>query len=220
MTTNNTSSIITAAITAKINTAWGTDLSPETTAALLALKDGDKIPDLIDEDGADLEYYGFLWGDAADKTWDDEGGERIYQLADGVFAHIGETERSVYAASDIVDFLSGWDHDSYGTYNDLLTAFGVDVDLDEADEDYDGECIIWVSYNYYSTHTNAPRDGWVREDDYNQDVVTFASYAEAKGWIEKTEHESRGYKSETNPRGSYCLRHGEYASPDYTICKA
>lgn len=194
------------------------DLSAETLDALHNLGDGDKLPTLIDTDGDEVDD---LWHEIADESWEDGASESIYQLAPGVFAHIGDYARHVYSAEDIRDFLTGWDADSYGGTEALLATFGLEPDLDEADEDHVGEVRIWCNYNYYSNHLGSPRDGWASADGrYGFEPLVFETYAEAADWIAEKQESGRGYRSASEPRGYYLLAHGEAAAPDYTICIA
>lgn len=216
---NNTNQIITDNIIAKLNEF--SPLAAETTAQLIGVNDGDDIPDIIDAEGDDIERYGFSWSSIASNEWTDACGEHIYEVDNGVFAHIGNHNRSIHLAESIEAFLSLWDCDNYGSPEGLLVAFGLSPDLDAVADDYSGPCKVWITYNYYMSQTNPPQNGWVRDGEYNDGPITiFASVEEAKQWISDCQEESRGYKTESNPRGCYLLSNGEACPPDFTICAA
>ena len=94
---------------------------------------------------------------------------------------------------------------SYDITGDLLAAAKLNT-LTEADEDYEGECKVWVEYCYSSSMLNHPNDGFAR-DEYGEEIV-FENYDAAQEWIDETNSET------------YYLSHGEMGSPSYTIMEA
>lgn len=65
---------------------------------------------------------------------------------------------------------------------------------------------IYVTYNYYDGTYGAPTDGYLR--DNNNKIAACADRAAVEAIAEALE-----------PRGTYCLSHGEYSSPDYEARK-
>ncbi len=109
------------------------------------------------------------------------------------------------AISQMVDFeqLSYYVH-PYDITGDLLSAAIYDT-LDEADENYQGKCKIWVKYCYSSGTYNAPNDGFLK-DESGEDLI-FDNYPSAEEYINEME------------TGIYYLSHGEMGAPSYTIVK-
>ena len=106
------------------------------------------------------------------------------------------------------DYLYQWDWTTWnGDFNEMLAAFGLDPELDEASIDYDGECKVWIEYCYYQGTNNAPVDGWITST-VDAEPRIFVSYDAAQTWINQEE------------KGTYYLSHGEAGRPTYTICKA
>jgi len=109
----------------------------------------------------------------------------------------------------------GGDDDLLDELRDSVTPYNITGDLiaaaraatkEDADEHYDGECQVWIEYNYYAGTINGPNDGIACDDDDTE--LTFGSYAEAQAWIDQ--HEA----------GTYYLAHGEAGRPSYRIVKA
>jgi hypothetical protein len=90
----------------------------------------------------------------------------------------------------------------------MLAAFGLEPELDEVEDDYDGPCRVWVEYCYYQGTLGAPLDGWITEDNDRGEIREFTTRDEAQEWIDEAES------------GTYYLAHGEAGRPTYTICKA
>ena len=76
----------------------------------------------------------------------------------------------------------------------------------EVDDDYEGECRIWVDYCYSAGTINAPKDDFLLDDD--GDIMIFDSYDDAAEWIDD------------NTGGTYYLHHGEMGRPTYKIVEA
>lgn len=83
--------------------------------------------------------------------------------------------------------------------------------LEEVAEDYVGEVAIWSTPEYYAGTCNAPTADYVRDGDGypHNDIMTFASAAEAQAYIDDTLIGDE----------PYCLSHGEAARPGYQIVK-
>ena len=193
-------------------------LDSDSLQALLALKNGDAMPaDLYDIDGCEADYDCF--SDISINQWDDDCGEMIYQFGKHAFAHYSQGKwAGIWEAKDITEYLGSWCWDKYGSREQMFAAFGLVPPLNEATESHKGECRVWIAYNYLPGTLRIPRDGWSLDE--NQEPVTFDSYSSAQNWIETADDASRVAKSETSPRGSYLLAHGETMPPTYTICKA
>jgi len=95
--------------------------------------------------------------------------------------------------------------ESYEITGDLL-AEAIKSMQEEADQNYDGECKVWIEYCYSAGTLNTPNDGFVRDE--NGEEITFENYEAAKNWIEENEDEN------------YYLSHGEMGRPSYTIMQA
>ena len=80
------------------------------------------------------------------------------------------------------------------------------AEQEEADENYQGKCKIWVKYHYYYGTWNAPVDGYLTDDD--GEIIEFESYKKAQEYIENQSSDT-----------IYYLKHGEYAKPEYIILK-
>mgnify|MGYP005867566687 CR=1 FL=1 len=76
-----------------------------------------------------------------------------------------------------------------------------------ADDNYQGKCKVWVKYHYYDGTWNAPKDGYLADDD--GDVIEFESYKKAQEYIKNQSSDN-----------VYYLKHGEYAKPEYIIIKS
>lgn len=194
-------------------------LDSDSLQAFLALTNGDDMPeDLYDINGyeANLDCI----SDISLNEWDDGCGEKIYQIGKHAFAHYQQTHEwaGVWEAKNITDLLSKWCWDEYGSREQMFAAFGLVPPLNEATESYNGECKVWITYNYLPGTLEIPGDKWA--SDENHEPITFDSYSSAEAWIEQADGASRVAKSETNPRGSYLLAHGENDAPTYTICEA
>jgi hypothetical protein len=108
---------------------------------------------------------------------------------------------------DWQEYFRSWDWDLWGDYNSMLSDFGIEPELDEVEDDYDGPCRVWVSYNYYQGTLGAPLDSWIVEDNDRAEIREFSSREEAQEYIDEAES------------GTYYLAHGEAGRPTYTICK-
>lgn len=110
------------------------------------------------------------------------------------------------------DLLADWDTSGYGgSLEQLLADFGIDATsaLDEADEDHDGPCKVWVERNFYAGTLGDTRDGYyVDPESGDNEPVVFDSFEAAQEWVTEREGET------------YYLGHGEAGRPAYTICKA
>lgn len=105
------------------------------------------------------------------------------------------------------EYFKSWDWDLWGDYNSMLADFGIEPELTEAAEDYDGPCRVWVEWNYYQGTLGTPTDGWSTDPDSGE-VREFDSRDEAQTYIDEAE------------TGTYYLAHGEAGRPTYTICEA
>ena len=65
---------------------------------------------------------------------------------------------------------------------------------------------IHVTQYYYAGTLNAPRSGYLRDDNGN--VETFASYESASNYVRLLE-----------PKENYRLQHGEYSPPSFRVRK-
>ena len=107
-----------------------------------------------------------------------------------------------------IDELLGEDNDldehlsSYEITGDLLAEAKLNAST-EADEDYNGECKIWIEYCYSGGTLNKPNDGYVKDDNY--DDMIFDNYSDAQDWID------------ANTADTYYLSHGEMGAPSYRI---
>lgn len=193
-------------------------LDSDSLQALLALKNGDDMPaELYDIDGCEADYDCF--SDISINQWDDDCGEMIYQFGKHAFAHYSHGKwAGIWEAKNITEYLGSWCWDDYGSREQMFVAFGLDVDLNEATESYIGKCMVWIAHNYFPGTLGIPRDEWAIDENHEQ--LIFDSYSSAQDWIEQADDASRVAKSETNPRGSYLLQHGEMEPRTYTICEA
>ena len=80
------------------------------------------------------------------------------------------------------------------------------AEQEEADDNYQGKCKIWVKYHYYDGTWNAPLDGYLTDND--GEVIEFESYKKAQEYIKNQSSDN-----------VYYLKHGEYAKPEYIILK-
>lgn len=160
---------------------------------------GNLIPRLSEDiDWADLR-------DDADEVYDDGMGNVVYRFGDH-YLHDSEIGDVVVNRADSpAEYFAGWDHDSYGTPEDLLEAFGLTPDLDEADETHTGPCRIWCDPEYFESAT-APLCHWVRDGD--NDIEIWDNYADARAWVDERYAEP------------FVTASGQATRPTYTICKA
>jgi len=81
--------------------------------------------------------------------------------------------------------------------------------LDVVEDDYVGECCVWLSLNYYTGHiSSSPEQHWLSDDD--NDRLTFKNAKSAlKAIAEIVDRNSLG--------DLYALAHGESSPPDYYI---
>lgn len=108
----------------------------------------------------------------------------------------GEIEK-ILGENDVDEYL-----ESYDITGDLLAEARHSITT-EADEDFEGECKIWIEYCYSSGTLNKPNDGFV--NDENGEEMIFDNYDAAEKWIDD------------NTADTYYLSHGEMGSPSYTI---
>ena len=125
--------------------------------------------------------------------------------ADGIITRIEASRGSLR------DHLLDWDLSDLGVpMATWLASWGIDVDgPPEVDDDYDGECAIWVRPHYYAGVRNVPRPDYLRRDDGEYRV--FGSRLEALAYLGILD---------TIEDGRYYLSHGEYAPPAYKIVAA
>ena len=109
------------------------------------------------------------------------------------------TEQQIKKAVDVLK--NGFYFDLTG---DLLAEAALSIQ-EEANEDYIGECKIWIEYCYSAGTFNHPNDGYCQED--YEDMI-FDSCAAAKDYI----------NGQTD--GIYYLSHGEMGAPVYIIMQA
>lgn len=159
------------------------------------------------------------WDEAEDQDFIDQCEDSIDDDSEFVYRseHKGSKCRVYYhrrntltitdTSVDWHDYLRGWDWDAWGDYNSMLGAFGLEPELKEAEEGYEGPCRIWVEYNYSSSTYGAPRDGWIMTESNCPEIRSFASRDEAQEWISEQEE------------GTYYLSHGEMGRPAFTICQ-
>lgn len=181
---------------------------------LASVEDGQDLPDVLADHN---DRYHLLTAISLNE-WDDDAGNHIYQLAATVFAHLGDHGATLHQAASIESFLAYWDNNDCTSHEELLESFGIKAEVDEASADYIGPVKVWIKWHYHSTHLPKVEDGWMRDEDNG--LITFDSVEDAREEIEEIEESSRGYRSETDPRGYYLLGYGEYAAPDYTISPA
>ena len=86
--------------------------------------------------------------------------------------------------------------------------------LEDAEEDSDAPCNIWIEYCYYQGTCNAPNDDFLREDTHESgnvghSMTEFDSSEAAQAWIDEKESDY-----------PYFLSHGEAGAPSYRIVKA
>ena len=119
---------------------------------------------------------------------------------------------SIESSGSWREYISGWADD----LDMSLLQFGLShlIDYEEAEEDYEGECRIFVKYHYYEGHHNAPKDFWLTNETLTDEIITFPSYSEAKEFVDEQE------RSDLEPYGVPCLHHGQAATDEYIICKS
>lgn len=144
-----------------------------------------------------------------------DGANKVYRVQVGgawAYVHCGEYDNTITlrdSKGTFAEYLSDWDYsDTEGGLPGLLASFGLDADsvLDEADEDYNDTCRVWVCYNYFSGTLGRPLDHFARDEQH--DEIVFDDYASAAEWIEEQED------------SAYYCGNGEAGRPAYTICKA
>lgn len=101
---------------------------------------------------------------------------------------------------DIKDYIT-----SYNITGDWIAA-AKEAEIVEADEDFEGECRVWITYCYSSGTLGHPNDDFARDDD--GDTITFDDYAAASKWVD------------AQTSGTYYLSHGEMDAPSYKIVEA
>lgn len=167
-------------------------------------------------DGFEHGNYYLVRTEIADPTEDWECAEYHLLKKDLSESHYlaqcdGYNGTKLQMSQDKIDELLGDDNDideyldSYEITGDLLAEARLNAST-EADEDYDGECKIWVEYCYSAGTLNHPTDGYVKGDDY-EDMV-FDNYEAAQNWIDD------------NTSDTYYLSHGEMGAPSYKIMEA
>jgi len=116
---------------------------------------------------------------------------------------------------DEIKTLLGDDEDLLDDFKESVTSFEITGDLiaaakaeylEDANDDYDGECLIWVEQHYYDSTINAPSDNYLLDDDYSP--VVFACYADAQTKVDELSDEV------------YVLDNNEASRPSYRIVKA
>ena len=135
-----------------------------------------------------------------------DGGITIWiDAADGIITSIAASRGSLR------DHLLDWDLSDMGVPTATwLASWGIDEDgPPEVDEDYDGECAIWVRPHYYAGIRSAPRPDYLQGDDGKYRV--FGSRTEAAVYL---------CIVDAVEGGCYHLSHGEYAPPEYRIVAA
>ena len=86
----------------------------------------------------------------------------------------------------------------------MLASFGFDYGFAEA-KPGDTDVRVWCEPNYYAGTWNAPKAGYVRDDDGEQ--LVFDNYTDAQAWIDQMEE------------GTYYLAHGEAGRPTYYLAR-
>lgn len=146
------------------------------------------------------------------KTFTDGGDSHYHQFINGdkaLWVASGAIDEVIFAPATLTlrDVLRDWDETYYGGMQEMLTAWGLDPELEEVDEDYAEPCQAWKENNYYPGTLGAPVDGWVWNDQ-GDDVQTWPNAKAAYTWIEEQEE------------GVYALDHGEAGRPNYVVCAA
>jgi len=108
------------------------------------------------------------------------------------------------------------DEDTVDELKDKVQPYTITGDLiagaraamfEDAEDGYEGECKIWVMYNYYQSTLGAPVNAVMAAD--NNDELLFGSQAEAAAYLEPDDDDD-----------TYYLSHGEAVRPSYRIVKA
>lgn len=86
---------------------------------------------------------------------------------------------------------------------EMMASFGFDYEFTEA-EPGDTDVRVWCVPNYYAGTWDAPKAGYVRDDDGEQ--LVFGNYTDAQAWIDQGE-------------GTYYLAHGEAGRPTYYLAR-
>ena len=161
-------------------------------------------------EGEDTDISSFLSHRASAIS---NGSEDVYFFISscGVYYHQQNDHFTLYDHQPVSwqQYLKAWDYDDYGDFVSLLASFRLSAKdyLDEADENYIGECKVWTEYFYYDGTLSAPYDRWALDEETHEPLF-FSNYQAAQAWVEEQEG------------GTYYLSHGEYDPPIYTICKA
>jgi hypothetical protein len=120
---------------------------------------------------------------------------------DGVDWQIGEDNLFDLLGEDNFELLNE-SVTSYNLTGDLMAA-AREADMEDAEDNYNGECNIWVSYCYSDGTLGRPTDGFETDEDGN--IMVFNGASEAQEYIDELES------------GIYYLSHGEMGCPIYRI---
>lgn len=168
--------------------------------------------DASDERAPEIDIHDVFGGD-----YHSDGGNYSVQTVP-----VGDTDITIYFDGEGGEIMSitasrdglrshllDWDYDGVPTAT-WLADWEIDEDgPEEVDEDYGGECAVWVQPHYYAGTCNAPRPDYMRDDEGEYRV--FASREEAQSTLDAMD---------AAVGDLYRLGHGEYAPPEYKIVEA
>lgn len=186
-------------------------------SAYCDIPEGSALPDLSKED----------WRESADESHDNEvqavHSWKIGELWLHIFTDQGYPESAIIEAGEHVRYLAevcdNIAADADADRAEIMAGFGIDFPnaiLKEASEDYDGECRVWHIPNYYPGHNNPPLPSFAREGD-GDEITTFASYAEAKAYVEFYFNEESAYDGIAQCN---VLSHGQAGADSLKIVEA